>query len=318
MDSTAHLALPSAPFIRPCSPANSTHFLTVNYLPSKFSHTLVSRRRGYDSKDGPGMVPRGGGVAAFCADAARTSTSDTSARAPARTGLLRRLQRHLRLVHRRALGLDYAPHMAHSNFSGAMFHWDGQNVFYNVSLSILRLRVLPFLSFVALLLSRTTAIHLPPTNESQWSVGSLYYSALVMAEAIDPSNQTQVQNYWVADLTSFSPTYGSIDNNGVPVRAVIFNYVDNPSGANTVYAVIRIAGATEAAGGGGATPARTFGGNFESDGRPTGTLDIKTVQCDTLHFDGPSADLDRGWPRLAEVGRGGSTALVEGKLAEVG
>ncbi|KAJ7806220.1 hypothetical protein B0H13DRAFT_2387215 [Mycena leptocephala] len=26
---------------------------------------------------------------------------------------------------------------------------------------------------------------------------------------------------------------------------------------------------------------RTFGGNFESDGRSTGTLDIKTVQCDT-------------------------------------
>jgi hypothetical protein len=27
--------------------------------------------------------------------------------------------------------------------------------------------------------------------------------------------------------------------------------------------------------------AQTFGGNFESDGRPFGTLDIKSVQCDT-------------------------------------
>ncbi|KAJ7833569.1 hypothetical protein B0H13DRAFT_1914506 [Mycena leptocephala] len=27
-------------------------------------------------------------------------------------------------------------------------------------------------------------------------------------------------------------------------------------------------------------PGQTFGGNFESDGRSTGTLDIKTVQCD--------------------------------------
>jgi hypothetical protein len=71
MDSTAHLAPPSAPVTRPTSPAGSTHSLTVNYLPSKFSHTLVSRRRGYDSKEGPGMVPRGGGVAAFRADAAR-------------------------------------------------------------------------------------------------------------------------------------------------------------------------------------------------------------------------------------------------------
>jgi hypothetical protein len=29
-------------------------------------------------------------------------------------------------------GLDYALQMAHSNFSGAMFHVGGQNVFYNV------------------------------------------------------------------------------------------------------------------------------------------------------------------------------------------
>ncbi|KAJ7813764.1 hypothetical protein B0H13DRAFT_2382214 [Mycena leptocephala] len=28
-------------------------------------------------------------------------------------------------------------------------------------------------------------------------------------------------------------------------------------------------------------PGQTFGGNFESDGRSTSTLDIKTVQCDT-------------------------------------
>jgi hypothetical protein len=33
-------------------------------------------------------------------------------------------------------GLDYTLQMVHSNFSGAMFHLDGQNVFYNVSLSI--------------------------------------------------------------------------------------------------------------------------------------------------------------------------------------
>jgi hypothetical protein len=30
-------------------------------------------------------------------------------------------------------GLDYAMQMAHSNFSGALFHVGGQNVFYNVS-----------------------------------------------------------------------------------------------------------------------------------------------------------------------------------------
>ncbi|KAJ6482192.1 glycoside hydrolase family 79 protein [Mycena vitilis] len=172
-------------------------------------------------------------------------------------------------------GVDYALQMAHSNFSGAMFHIGGQNVFYN-----------PFTS--------------PPTNEStfhQWTVGGLYYSALVMAEAIGPSNNTQVLNIGVPGLSSYTPIYG-IYENGVPVRVAIMNYVDDKSGANDVHAVISIAGATGAVTpssvkvkylaattvvqkGGYTWAGQTFGGNFESDGRPTGTEDIKTVQCDT-------------------------------------
>ncbi|KAJ7166857.1 hypothetical protein C8R46DRAFT_1271897 [Mycena filopes] len=169
-------------------------------------------------------------------------------------------------------GLDYALELAHSNFSGAMFHLGGQNVFYN-----------PFTS--------------PPTNEStfhQWSVGSLYYSALVMAEAIGPSNQTQVLNYGIDNLSSFTPIYG-IYENGTPVRVAIVNYLDDPSGANDVHAVISIAGGTIPATvkvkylaassvvqkGGYTWAGQTFGGNFESDSRPMGTEDIKTVNCDT-------------------------------------
>ncbi|KAJ7883351.1 hypothetical protein B0H13DRAFT_2667137 [Mycena leptocephala] len=85
-----------------------------------------------------------------------------------------------------------------------------------------------------------------------------------------------------------------IYENGVPVCVAIFSYVDDPSGANTVNAVISIARATMPASVrvkylavttvvqklgvyvGGA--AQTFGGNFESDGRPSGTLDIKSVR----------------------------------------
>ncbi|KAJ6578270.1 hypothetical protein B0H19DRAFT_932775 [Mycena capillaripes] len=75
--STEHLEPPSAPFkggSRPASPSGSAHSLTVNYLPSKFSNTLISRRRGLNGKGGDGgmgMVPRGGGVEAFRANAAR-------------------------------------------------------------------------------------------------------------------------------------------------------------------------------------------------------------------------------------------------------
>ncbi|KAJ7185827.1 glycoside hydrolase family 79 protein [Mycena filopes] len=169
-------------------------------------------------------------------------------------------------------GLDYALQMAHSNFSGAMFHLGGQNVFYN-----------PFTS--------------PPTNQStfhQWSVGSLYYSALVMAEAIGPSNNTQVMNYGVDNLSSFTPIYG-IYENGTPVRVAIVNYLDDPTGANDVHAVIAIAGATMPSSvkvkylaatsvvqkGGYTWAGQTFGTFFESDGRPTGTENITTVQCDT-------------------------------------
>ncbi|KAJ6577637.1 hypothetical protein B0H19DRAFT_932173 [Mycena capillaripes] len=169
-------------------------------------------------------------------------------------------------------GLDYALQMAHSNFSGAMFHLGGQNVFYN-----------PFTS--------------PPTNQStfhQWTVGGLYYSALVMAEAIGPSNQTQVLNIGVPGLTSYTPIYG-IYENGTPVRVAVFNYVDDPSGANDVHAVISISGATTPSSvkvkylaattvvqkGGYTWAGQTFGKNFESDGRPMGDEDIKTVNCDT-------------------------------------
>ncbi|KAJ7457804.1 glycoside hydrolase family 79 protein [Mycena latifolia] len=169
-------------------------------------------------------------------------------------------------------GLDYALQMAHSNFSGAMFHLGGQNVFYN-----------PFTS--------------PPTNQSsfhQWSVGALYYSALVMAEAMGASNQSQVFDLPIQGISPYTPIYG-IYENGTPVRVAIVNYVDDPSGANDVHTVISIAGGTIPASvkvkylaaktvvqkGGYTWAGQTFGGNFESDGRPMGTEDIKTVDCDT-------------------------------------
>ncbi|KAJ7478241.1 hypothetical protein FB451DRAFT_1556993 [Mycena latifolia] len=168
-------------------------------------------------------------------------------------------------------GLDYALQMAHSNFSGAMFHLGGQNVFYN-----------PFTA--------------PPTNQStfhQWTIGPLYYTALVMAEALGPSNQSQVLDFPIDGVSEFTPVY-AIYEDGVPKRVAVFNYIDDPSGANDVSAVISIAGATLPAAvkvkylaatsvvqkGNITWAGQTFGGNFESDGRPMGTEDIQTVQCD--------------------------------------
>ncbi|KAJ7289361.1 glycoside hydrolase family 79 protein [Mycena rebaudengoi] len=167
--------------------------------------------------------------------------------------------------------LDYGLQLAHSNFTGAMFHLGGQNVFYN-----------PFTS--------------PPTNQStfhQWSIGPVYYSALVMTEVLGPSNNSQVLDLPVEGTSEFTPMYG-IYENGVPVRVAIFNYVDDPSGATDVHAAITISGTTMPSSvkvkyllaktvvqkGGYTWAGQTFGGNFESDGRPMGTEDIKTVPCD--------------------------------------
>ncbi|KAJ7117214.1 glycoside hydrolase family 79 protein [Mycena crocata] len=169
-------------------------------------------------------------------------------------------------------GLDYALQMAHSNFSGAMFHIGGQNVFYN-----------PFTS--------------PPTNEStfhQWTIGPMYYAVLVMAEILGPSNQSQVLDLPIAGISEKTPIYG-IYEDGVPKRVAIINYIDDPSGANDVNAVISISGGTMPASvkvkrlaaesvvqkGGYTWAGQTFGGNFESDGRPMGEEVIETVACDT-------------------------------------
>jgi hypothetical protein len=59
-------------------------------------------------------------------------------------------------------------------------------------------------------------------------------------------------------------------------------------------------------------------GQISGQGK-AGNVEIKVAMAfiqDSLHFDGPSADLTD--VRLAEVGRGSSTGLVEGQLAYVG
>ncbi|KAJ7031869.1 hypothetical protein C8F04DRAFT_1109322 [Mycena alexandri] len=167
-------------------------------------------------------------------------------------------------------GLDYALQLAHSNFSGGMFHTGGQHVFYN-----------PFIA--------------PPTAQStfrQWSIGPLYYAALVMAEAMGKSNLTQVLDLKIA--SPYTPMYALYEN-GTPVRVAAFNYVDDPTGASDITAVVSVAGGTlpsqlkvkylaassVSQKGNYTWAGQTFGGFFESDGRPMGTEDIQSVSCDT-------------------------------------
>ncbi|KAF8900144.1 glycoside hydrolase family 79 protein [Gymnopilus junonius] len=181
-------------------------------------------------------------------------------------------------------GVDYALQMAAVNFGGALFHVGGQSVSYN-----------PFTP--------------PPTNEStfhQWTVGPIYYSALVVAEALGPSNTSQVLDLQANGANQFSPAYG-IWEKGALARVVLINFVDDPSGQSDVFvslgmsdasmpsqvdvkyllspSVSDIANFTWAG--------QTFGDNFASDGRPVGTVNVTTLPCTngvcTIHVPAPGA-----------------------------
>jgi hypothetical protein len=71
----------------------------------------------------------------------------------------------------------------------------------------------------------------------------MYYSVLVMAEVLGPTNNSQVLDLPIPGSSEFTPMYG-IYENGVPVRVAIFNYVDDPTGATDVHASISINGGT--------------------------------------------------------------------------
>ncbi|KAG6894191.1 hypothetical protein C0993_012104 [Termitomyces sp. T159_Od127] len=190
-------------------------------------------------------------------------------------------------------GLDYAFQMASNNFGGAITHVGGQNVFYNVRL--------PFV--VSIIADQHSwwnqqPFTPPPTNQStfhQWTVGPMYYTALVAAESLGPSNGTQVLDLGAND---FTPCYGFYEN-GAPVCVGCINYVTDPTGASDLKVQIAIGGsgigqpnqspatvkvkyllASSVSQKGNFTWAgQTFGDNFASDGRPVGDINITTITC---------------------------------------
>jgi hypothetical protein len=176
--------------------------------------------------------------------------------------------------------VDYGLQMGVAGFWGAMVHVSGQDVYYN-----------PFTP--------------PPTNQSsyhQWTIGAIYYSSLVIAEALGPSGAAQLvdmtdslasNGVTPVSTATYTPVY-AVYENGQMARLVAFNFVSDPSGASAASLVVAVQGASVAsvqvkylqapsvsekynitwAG-------QTFGGTFASDGRPMGTLSIRTIPCDT-------------------------------------
>ena len=135
----------------------------------------------------------------------------------------------------------------------------------------------------------------PPTNEStfhQWTVGPIYYSALVVAEALGASNTSRVLDLAANSDNSYTPAYG-IWENGVLARVLLINFANDPTGASTLQVDLSMPDGTLPSTvdvkfllannvtqkGNFTWAGQTYGGNFESDGRPIGTEDIKTTTC---------------------------------------
>lgn len=209
---------------------------------------------------------------------------------------------------------DYALQMAYGNFSAALMHVGGQNVYYNVSRSS---RVLDFADLAILLLlspcdythcpviSQTCAFLLalltlrarsqpftpPPGNLSsthEWTTGSVYYAVLVVAETFGQSNVSRITD--LSNNTDQSHPVYAIYENDVATRIVGFNFVSDPSGANN-YALtlnglsqgqvfVRYLLAPSVSEQYNITWAnQTLGMSFASDGRMHGGVETTTINC---------------------------------------
>ncbi|KAG5642015.1 hypothetical protein DXG03_003787 [Asterophora parasitica] len=164
--------------------------------------------------------------------------------------------------------IDYGLTMAAANFSGALLHVGGQDVYYN-----------PFTP--------------PPTNQSsfhQWTIGAIYYSVLIVAEAFGKSNVSQIVD--TSNNGDFTSSYAIYDN-GALARVALLNFMDDPTGAHDVTGSISVTGgrvppevyvkyfeASSVSAKVNITWAgQTFGNKFEVDGRPKGDVNITRIQC---------------------------------------
>jgi len=197
-------------------------------------------------------------------------------------------------------GVDWAMQMAAMNFSGALFHVGGQSVSYNPFT-----RKFQVWYYLEICVPNSISHVAPPTNEStfhQWTVGPIYYSSLVVAEAMGSSNTSQVLDLQNTPAAIFAPSFTQLPDqlvaygiweNGHLARLLYINYVTDPTGANDVNVTMNLdqpvfqgsvqvkylQAPTVAQKGNYTWAGQTFGGNFESDGRPIGTEDIQSVTC---------------------------------------
>jgi hypothetical protein len=84
----------------------------------------------------------------------------------------------------------------------------------------------------------------PPTNQStfrQWTIGPVYYSALVMSEVLGSSNKSRVVDLFANGANGVTPAY-AIYEDTTPTKVALFNYMTDPSGGAAYTANIQLGG----------------------------------------------------------------------------
>lgn len=167
--------------------------------------------------------------------------------------------------------IDYGMQLAYGNFTHGLLHLGGQNAFYN-----------PFTA--------------PPNNESsfhEWTVGAIYYSAIVLAEAFGKTNTSQIVDLSANAGNDLTPAYAIYEENVLSKIAVI-NYMDDPTQANALEVTVEVASGVP-----GSVQVKylsaysvsdrdnitwagqTLGSQLTVDGRFRGSLNITTITCNT-------------------------------------
>jgi len=166
--------------------------------------------------------------------------------------------------------IDYGMQLAYGNFTHGLLHTGGQNAFYN-----------PFTA--------------PPGNQSSshdWTVGAVFYSAIVLAEAFGKSNTSQIIDLFANGNNQLTPAY-AIYENGALSKVALINFMDdNGTGANDLEVTIQLSSgapqsvqvkylsAPSVSDRGNITWAgQTLGADFTVDGRFRGAINVTTINC---------------------------------------
>ena len=84
----------------------------------------------------------------------------------------------------------------------------------------------------------------PPTNLSsinQWTFGPVFYSSVVIAEALGKSNTSRVLDLFANSANAYTPAYAIYENDAI-ARLVLINFMSEQNGQGAYTATISVGG----------------------------------------------------------------------------